>query len=99
RDFHVTGVQTCALPISPFEHCLYELRYDVRTHTVVQTAPRQDDFRVVTDRLRLVSEVIRVNSNAVAAYKAWAKWQEVPFCACRRSEERRVGKAGTCRWS
>src|SRR5690606_39431592 len=56
RDFHVTGVQTCALPISsrdfgiPVEHARKEAEEDTRCHHVMEMAD---------DVIRIVQMVIR----------------------------------------
>src|SRR5690606_39410062 len=51
RDFHVTGVQTCALPISDLAHCAacaqstnYANRPDTRTRPVQTPNPQVENF-------------------------------------------------------
>ncbi len=54
---------------------------DVAAHPVVGTAASEDHVRVVTDFLRLVGQVIRIDADAVAAHQARAERQEVPLGA------------------
>src|SRR5690606_40453086 len=86
RDFHVTGVQTCALPISGSQEPQRGAGFDparavdgaVDADIVAVVAhQRAQDVRVV------VESVLRDDGEAAAA---------------ARSEERRVGKEGRCRW-
>src|SRR5690606_39326558 len=97
RDFHVTGVQTCALPISDIqlfpqsrEQWLAILRWDLEPG----------------DRDRVL---INVPSGA-AAIAFWTAGKPVPFDGrlppsrrpegtAGRSEERRVGKEGQRGWA
>src|SRR5690606_41157353 len=79
RDFHVTGVQTCALPISPHWCVLLgcaALR--LRTHTTVKG---RDGTRRSPQRLPVPGP----------AWKAPLQLRE-RFFDDGRSEERRVGK-------
>src|SRR5690606_39813235 len=94
RDFHVTGVQTCALPISRFYHLLDEFEkltgcplsvntsFNVRGEPIVGSP--EDAYRCFmrTEMDYLVLE------NALLYKKDQPKWDD------KRSEERRVGKEG-----
>src|SRR5207302_2302455 len=80
RDFHVTGVQTCALPISALASSLLVSAALAVPGTLVHLALGHIDW-TVTFTLALTS---------IPASRAGARV---------RSEERRVGKEGRCRWS
>src|SRR5690606_39758423 len=84
RDFHVTGVQTCALPI-----------YD---HLIIASGPRLafNEIQGLGPQGHTQS-VCHVEHAEVAS----ARWQEFVATPAPivRSEERRVGKEGRCRWS
>src|SRR5690606_41124184 len=91
RDFHVTGVQTCALPI-----CVAVTRG--HDHRLVYTnqayrslfgdlplgVPIRQEFAGPTgkDPFRLFDQVMKSGEPVLV-----------------RSEERRVGKEGRCRWA
>src|SRR5690606_40555945 len=84
RDFHVTGVQTCALPIFVI---------DPRVKGVVniisaRPVPRGLVYPTLLSALRLAG---------YAAVEADGVVKIVP--EADRSEERRVGKEGRSRWS
>src|SRR5690606_41086962 len=83
RDFHVTGVQTCALPIYPDRRAPVRRR---RTRTAGSDAGRPAQRR---GRRR--------ESGPRAAAGSRATWR--PRRGRRRSEERRVGKEGRLRLS
>src|SRR5690606_40506547 len=90
RDFHVTGVQTCALPILQLDDLiLATFSHHVETLTGLRTVPQRrrktrytasrhgsDDFDPFFDELRLPIDI-----------SLWP-WDE------DRSEERRVGEGG-----
>src|SRR5690606_40903532 len=93
RDFHVTGVQTCALPIFGREQGL------------TFASPREmfDELRLaskggVADYSGITYERIEENYGVF-----WPCPSEVPagvpMPGPQRSEERRVGKEGRARWS
>src|SRR5690606_40850034 len=82
RDFHVTGVQTCALPIyrsAPWATCRKTAR--------IACALRQG--RIPPP---LPSPTTRQTSSACLALAADCRF------SAPRSEERRVGKEGRSRW-
>src|SRR6478672_3995507 len=58
----------------------YDTRSHVIAHTVVQSSSCQNDFRMVTRFLRLLCEIVRVNSNTVTAHQTRFEIQKVPFC-------------------
>src|SRR3989442_11416711 len=84
RDADVTGVQTCALPISVSRSVSIDSERDtVNTAIQVNVAMITYGETEVTKRLA-----------------AWAALIAVPtFIASLRSEERRVGKECRSRWS
>src|SRR5207302_8334358 len=88
RDFHVTGVQTCALPISlivqdfPMMELLFALQ--MTRGSVFPTTPAEVLKRAFR-QARLAAVTIGRGFYPTAA-------------ALARSEERRVGKEGRCRW-
>src|SRR2546430_6997142 len=83
RDLTVTGVQTCALPISTksrFQRASEERRcFGPRSSWAVQTGRASFE-----------------TSNSVAAHPSGSRNAS---SACSRSEERRVGKECRSRWS
>src|SRR5690606_40369953 len=90
RDFHVTGVQTCALPISAW-------------HSVLPRASRHAMLTVMIkyDLKCRRGHVFEAWFRDSAAYDEQVEANEVacPDCGARkvekaRSEERRVGKEG-----
>src|SRR5690606_40395381 len=92
RDFHVTGVQTCALPI-------FSIGFMERQNR------RLDDGTIerVTAHLVEVSSVI-AGAYGRAAVVTAVRAESDPSCTCgaasraeQRSEERRVGKEGRAR--
>src|SRR5690606_40576407 len=94
RDFHVTGVQTCALPISEAEGarplgeaCWAEATEDLLAAAAIAAGePVEVDVRGAREGAVHVDRAVR---GPVA--------DDVGFAA--RSEERRVGKEGRARGS
>ena len=64
-----------------FDHQLDDFRGDILAHAVVDAAAGEDDFRQITERLRLVGQVVRVDADAVSADQAGFELEEIPFCA------------------
>src|SRR5690606_40642045 len=85
RDFHVTGVQTCALPISSPTHCC-------RLPTSIVIALQQKE--AFWSR-RLVLWPPRPEGIASRTHSII---DSCPRLSHHRSEERRVGKEGGSRW-
>src|SRR5262249_59738530 len=85
RDWSVTGVQTCALPISRRRHGYRDEPVvragDGRLGRGAGVARGRGGYRV---QLRLSRDDRRAEAEL--------------HLLCRRSEERRVGKEGGCRW-
>src|SRR5207253_3661061 len=88
RDGHVTGVQTCALPIFMNEW--------MRQNGFVERFPRQLVHDVVVSREREMPELITVSSHEKVG-KAIDLLQEYGISQMR-SEERRVGKECRSGW-
>src|SRR5690606_40655555 len=89
RDFHVTGVQTCALPI-----------YDEwQTETPNNVDLALQIAKMKADSLREVGEDLKLNCPLAGSY--WNDDDKDYTIATNwsRSEERRVGKECRSRWS
>src|SRR5690606_40225175 len=82
RDFHVTGVQTCALPI------LANVKEAIRVKRLLH-----DVFGVLLAMDTLAALALDESDAERAAMLLGA------VEANGRSEERRVGKEGRCRWA
>src|SRR5690606_41194135 len=98
-DFHVTGVQTCALPIlktKPTQHSVKELRsLGIQPDIIVcrSEAPLSRDIR---EKIALFCDV---PPEAVIPNLDCDTIYEVPLLLEKeRSEERRVGKECRTRW-
>src|SRR5690606_40678840 len=98
-DFHVTGVQTCALPISPaspMASSLLVLLDDIATIL--------DDVSVMTKvaakkTAGVLGDDLAPNAEQVSGVRADRELPVVWAVAKgSRSEERRVGRGGVCRW-
>src|SRR5690606_40752689 len=95
RDFHVTGVQTCALPIS-HQDCLLEKITKMKTIL----------FLLISTLLAAVSCESQADQNSETWWINSAKMDCVgvsPMSCLQiqkgRSEERRVGKECRARWA
>src|SRR5690606_40712717 len=95
RDFHVTGVQTCALPISLGFRCAGSgmtvacaSRHDLDTSCeyTVESSVADDVAKTVFTVAARAGEPIHLT-------------KYVAYHSSRRSEERRVGKGGRPVWS
>src|SRR5690606_39755601 len=85
RDFHVTGVQTCALPIS-------WLSQDLTTLNVValDTTEKNTDVVASLTAVEVLLEHFNASHNRLLC---WADTDDFNFVVyVNRSEERRVGK-------
>src|SRR5690606_39669021 len=94
RDFHVTGVQTCALPdlTRAFGNDpLLKTALDVGGD--YQYRQRGEDHAWTPDAVATLQHAVR--------RKSWSTFKEfssiVDGESAKRSEERRVGKEGRCR--
>src|SRR5204862_5980021 len=94
RDLYVTGVQTCALPISERPHA--ERRVDQQLHCVILD-------QVESVRARDADLVHDIAGHAplpkVPRRSLGGDQLEVERMESLRSEERRVGKEWRCRWA
>src|SRR2546428_4937754 len=85
RDLIVTGVQTCALPISE----------DVR----VVRGFTQDDSHIFCSWGQAQEEIGKVFDLALEFLSVFGYTEPSIYLSTRRSEERRVGKECRSRWS
>src|SRR5690606_39615695 len=85
RDFHVTGVQTCALPISCSEYMFLD-----------NTACNLASFNLLKfyDPKTRSLDVEKYEH----AIDLWTMVLEISVLMAQRSEERRVGKGCRSRW-
>src|SRR5690606_40631952 len=95
RDFHVTGVQTCALPI-----CMHdEHARRVLAETVVFLGDVQSQHTHLGQHLPVVvAEALALARDLATFLEAPAVGRESAQAVCERSEERRVGKECRARW-
>src|SRR5256885_3003329 len=84
RDYKVTGVQTCALPILTVPD-------DLRQLPIEERQKQGPDVRAVDVRVRHDDDAVVAQLGEVEVFRADA--------AAERSEERRVGKECRSRWS
>src|SRR5690606_39918730 len=87
RDFHVTGVQTCALPIYSFSIFQSEVRC-VESRLAARDARRFAGASELPPELCAAYRPIEWHTD----FRSGHRWDP-------RSEERRVGKEGSCRGS
>src|SRR5690606_40960055 len=87
RDFHVTGVQTCALPICELQ--------------IVGERVAVDDREIGRDAVEHEPAVEHVTEIEREPARQQAEREQADDSAGTwvRSEERRVGKECRCRWS
>ena len=64
------------------EHQLDGLVGDVCTHTVVHASSGKDYFRVVSQTLRALGQIVWVHRYAMSAHQARVHLYEVPLSAC-----------------
>src|SRR5690606_40943389 len=94
RDFHVTGVQTCALPIS-----IVGAGDGRALRVVASTASELASFEGAMDAegTMLQGPLSTINAAAVREMVPALRPQLVGLRTSARSEERRVGKERSCR--
>src|SRR5690606_40619142 len=90
RDFHVTGVQTCALPISPGKEQILAIRL-ARQFT---NAPGPSKWSTTSPDKYVANPSLSQMSFHVPQVTLLPNH----WCASSRSEERRVGKECKARW-
>src|SRR5690606_40985254 len=91
RDFHVTGVQTCALPIYGLQQQVGPPEAQIGVEQAALGQPhRAGDGRSATDGVhtQVVADVVRLGDGL----------QVVNAARRARSEERRVGKEWRAWW-
>src|SRR5690606_40342957 len=92
RDFHVTGVQTCALPILTVLAAILAIIGYSLNDTIVVFDRIRENFRF----LRNTSLIENINiSTTQTLLRTLAT--SISTLLAVRSEERRVGKEGGCR--
>src|SRR5690606_40588585 len=96
RDFHVTGVQTCALPIYEEEHEQGRAPERERHAEQGQVGVAARCGRLEQPRHRLVQS--RLVDDAVGPAEAAGRGFRRDELLVARSEERRVGKECRTRW-
>src|SRR5437763_11172100 len=85
RDTSVTGVQTCALPISGAQHRLLVAHPDI--------APGQDPAQ-----LAIAPQLLEIEPGQLVGAPDAGRLEAGGRLQRKRSEERRVGKECRCRW-
>src|SRR5207253_7606843 len=90
RDGHVTGVQTCALPISDYGSAIIIIHTVIPNYHVMGTCMR------IYAVMSAVMYPVVLDNHVAHVYRIKSKIQMikiiVPYYAAMRSEERRVGK-------
>src|SRR5690606_41039616 len=91
RDFHVTGVQTCALPISN-DIASFDVLKDATSAAAYGSRSANGVIAITTKKGRTGKPVITFNTST-----GFQTWQNRPVMMkgeewIKRSEERRVGK-------
>src|SRR5690606_40931911 len=93
RDFHVTGVQTCALPISGQPTRLVRRPPGRRRRSLAGT------YRPAAFWSRAARRAARSSDLLTSLPSGSASSSEITArSSFTRSEERRVGKERSCRW-
>src|SRR5690606_40774280 len=93
RDFHVTGVQTCALPISTeVEHVLATQCLVARKTKSMLIKVEGETAPGVTAKDIVLAIIGRIGSGGGSGYSIEYAGSAI------RSEERRVGKGWRSRW-
>src|SRR5205807_7362713 len=92
RDYKVTGVQTCALPIFPFTCAL--------TSALAGRPVLYEEFGLCTWEADSPSGYAEMMLPYGKKHRQWFSSQEdgAEYYQKVRSEERRVGKECRCRW-
>ena len=60
-------------------HQLNDTAGYMQSHAVVDASSGEDDLRIVAYFLRLMSEVVRIYTNAMPTYEAGFERKEIPF--------------------
>src|SRR5690606_40798617 len=93
RDFHVTGVQTCALPICTFTPTFAEDAHGTGTGRVQWRFTMKDSEIESLAEGQTVTQVYEIRLTDDKGSEATER-----VTVTIRSEERRVGKEGRYRW-
>src|SRR5690606_40833473 len=97
RDFHVTGVQTCALPICRPRQGLLSLELVVTLPVVTLLLLGLVEFACLTSGYGSVARASQAGART-ASQPGTSAADVATVVEQSRSEERRVGKEGRCRW-
>src|SRR5690606_40773593 len=89
RDFHVTGVQTCALPIFAPKMMFASAAAELATSCAAS---------LISNRPRSEPPWIDSSTPWAPSMLASSSGEEIAISAAARSEERRVGKECRPRW-
>src|SRR5690606_40363931 len=90
RDFHVTGVQTCALPISPIDHGVDRPEvYSSNAQPTGTNRPRACHTSTQQNQQTPIAYSLPASTNMMTT-KTWLPRSK--HVSVSRSEERRVGK-------
>src|SRR5690606_40695827 len=92
RAFHVTGVQTCALPI--FQAAIAELRKGSK----VTGAGSEETYNSLEKFARNLNQAAKSGKLDPVIGRDEEIRRVLHILSRRRSEERRVGKEGSRRW-
>src|SRR5206468_7377776 len=97
RDLIVTGVQTCALPISEGLISKYLTAHSTKWMTLacVMTTPLGIPVEPEVNRMCAGSRRVVRETRGVTG---WLRTSSIENAIRKRSEERRVGKEGRCGW-
>lgn len=63
------------------DQVLDNLLTDIATHRVIHKTTGVNNLRVVFELVRLIHQVIRINTYAVSAYQTRIKFEKIPFSA------------------
>ena len=61
------------------DHFLHHLLHHIARHAVIDATPCADDLRVVTQFLRLIDEIVRIDPDAVTSDQPRAKSERIPL--------------------
>src|SRR5690606_40053039 len=98
-DFHVTGVQTCALPIYPFGYALRRSSFALMSRNKFGINGRSKKSSLNKNLLNFPCSALGEKnspSNFIFCIKFFMA--QTVFLRLRRSEERRVGKERSVGW-
>src|SRR5690606_40900247 len=95
RDFHVTGVQTCALPIS---HIVRIILLEVRATLLSDATAPADLTGAPKEEATWPTKSPPAAGGSSVSPPPSGRWPDPLTSTASRSEERRVGKGCRTRW-